>query len=475
MGEPKRQPLGAGAARAAPTAPHATQAAKGPRNRRNTGPERFWSRWPVRIAFSVCLVLSGIVHYAAVPFALPHGFEVNDVEGEAAIPVDLLAPEAPPPEAPRETPAPQVKADDDKGKEPAIAPPRVDAGIARDAGPVRDGGTQDASADGSARELVDGGVNDSGEWDAALALGDGGSSAGPRDPEGIVGAAGAVQADVVLVMLVVNAEVIRQHPVGAKMGYLLRAIPQWDEFMSGTDIDPVRDADWVLVSGPSLINTARDVVLIRYSAPDSVIDRAIKIVTRKYDRGGPIDAGVPGVKAFLAHADRAERVILRPQPHVLAVVPPSVAQKVARQLARSRAPAHVRPGEAVYMRLVNPHHPMPEIPEALSEIRMRVVPRPDLGVDVFVEGDTTGNAVAAQAAEELRRVVRRHDDAFTSMLTHGVFDQVEVSSEGSLVEVHMVVTLDQIETIASLLGAFLGVQPEAPGVSPAAVPPGTRR
>ncbi len=147
---------------------------------------------------------------------------------------------------------------------------------------------------------------------------------------------------------------------------------------------------------------------------------------------------------------------------MLAVVPPSVAEKVARQLVGSRAPAHVRPGEAVYLRLVNPHHPMPEIPEAITELRMRVVPRSDLGVDVFVDGDTAGSAAATQAAEELRRVVRRHDDAFTSMLTHGVFDQVEVSAEGSLVKTHMVVTLDQIETLASLVGAFLGVQPDKP-------------
>ena len=100
-------------------------------------------------------------------------------------------------------------------------------------------------------------MTDAGLGDAQVAVADAGGA--PRDPEAIVGAAGAIQADVILVMLVVNAEVIRQNPVGAQMGYLLRGIPQWNEFMSGTDIDPVRDADWVIVSGPSLINTAKDV------------------------------------------------------------------------------------------------------------------------------------------------------------------------------------------------------------------------
>jgi hypothetical protein len=478
VGEPKRQPLGAGAAGAAPTAPHATRLAETSPKRRPNGPERFWSARRARIAFAVCLAFSAFAHYAIAPFELPHGFELNDVDGEAAIPVDLLAPdEPPPPEAPSEpTPAPS-KADDDKDKEPG-AGARADAGSVRDAGAIRDARPQDASdasnasPDGSGRELVDGGANGGFGWDAALALADGGSSAGPRDPEGIVGAAGAVQADVVLVMLVVNAEVIRQHPVGARLGSLVRGIPQWDEFMTGTNLDPVRDADWVIVSGPSLINTSRDVMLIHYSAADSVIDQAIGVVSRKYDRGGVFDAGVPGVKAYLAHADRAERVLLRPQPHVLAVVPPSVAQKVAKQLVGSRVPAHVRPGEAVYLRLVNPHHPAPEIPESLTELRMRVVPRADLGADVFVDGDTKDAEAAKQAADELRRVVRRHDDAFTSMLTHGLLDQVEVSSEGTLVKVHTLVTLDQIETLASLVSAFLGVQPSAPGPTlPSASPP----
>ncbi len=256
------------------------------------------------------------------------------------------------------------------------------------------------------------------------------------------------------------------------MGYLLRGIPQWDEFMSGTDIDPVRDTDWVQIGGPSLINTSRDVVLIHYSASDAVVDRAVAVVSRKYDRGGRFDAGVPGVKATLAHADRAERVLLRAQPHVLAVVPPSVAEKSARQLVAARLPAHNHPGEAVYLRLVNPHHPMPEIPETITEMRLRVVPRADLGADVFIEGDTKDAGEAADAADGLRRIVRRHNDAFTSMLTHGLLDRVDVTTEGALVKAHLPVTLDQIETLTALVAGFLGVEPNLapPAASTTATP-----
>jgi hypothetical protein len=457
--EARPQALGEGAARAAPTAPHAT-----PRqapSRRN-GPERFWAKWPVRVALALSLVISTLAHCSLVPFEMPRGFEIKEVEGEAAIPVDLFrqedTPPLPPP-APPESRPDDTKPDDTKAKEGTARATRVDAGPPRDAG-GRDAsavdGSGDAAPDGEALGLA---------LDGALAVTD--ASGPPRDPEAIVGAIGAIQADVVLVMLVVNAEVIRTNVAGARMGYLLRGIPQWDEFMSGTDIDPVRDTDWVIISGPSLVNTARDVVLIHYSVPDAVVERAIHIVSRRYDRGGPIDAGVRGVKASLAHADRAERVLLRAQPHLVAVVPPGIADKVARQLVTGRVQARLEPDEALYLRLVNPHHPFPEIPEAITELRMRVVARADQGADVFVDGDTKDPDTATRAAAELARVVRSHNDALTSILTHGLFDHTEVGADGNRVTLHLTATLDHVETLMTLVGGFLGVQAGGSTAQPA--------
>ncbi len=401
-------------------------------------------------------MVSGAAHYAAMPFELPHSLEIKDVEGEAAIPIDVLTAEPPPPEPPPPPPPPVApKSEDEKARDALAAAARADAGAPHDAGPPADAGSvTDAASQEDAAPSDAGAPQDGGPGDAGPAL----AASADAGPSAIVGA--QIQADVNLVVLVVNAEVIRQNPVGAKMGFLLRGIPQWDEFMNGTGIDPVRDADWVQVAGPSLINTARDVVLIRYSVPDAIVDRAVDVVSHKYDRGGKIDLGVPGVRASLAHADRAERVLIRAQPHVLAVVPPSIAEKSARQLTQARLPAHNHPGEAVYLKLANPHHPIPELPEAISELRLRAVPRADLGADVFIEGDTKDADAAAGAADDLRRFVRRHNDTLTSMITHGLFDRVEVTTEGPLVKMHVPVTLDQIQTLTALVAGFLGVSPD---------------
>lgn len=429
---------------------------------RRTGPERFWARWPTRVAFGACLVLSAVAHCAAVPFGMPHGFEMNDVDGEAAIPVDILEQEDTPPPPPPPPPPEEVRpeADDKEAKAAALAALR-----ARDAGAPKDAAVDappDAPTDAAADAPGDG-PTDGGGLDGAIALADAGPPAsGPKDPDG-VGFAGTVQADAILVRVIVNAKVIRTNAVGAKMGYLLRGIPQWDDFMSGTDIDPVRDTDWVMISGPSLVHTERDVILIHYSAPDATIDKAIEVVSKKYDRGGRFDAGVPGVRATLAHADRAERVLLRPQPGVLAVVPPNAAEKSARLLVSGKValPAS-HAAEAVFVRVDNPHHPMPEIPETITQLRLRVVPRPDQGADVFLEGDTKDPASASQAADDVRSIFKRHNDWITSSVTHGLLDHVEVTTEGTVVHAHLSASREQIETLVSLVGDLLGVHPSSP-------------
>lgn len=445
--EGTRRALAAGLA--APADPHATRRVG---KMARSGPERFWSRRPVRIASVIALAVSAGLHALLFPLELNH-LEITDVEGEASIAIDVLsAADVSPSEqtAPSEGTSAQLPAveDGDQAR-------RHDAGVGGRTA-VRDAAVTSAA---EAFSLEAGEVSD-----AAVARFDAGSA---PDAEALMS---AIQTDRVLVMLVINAEVIRKNPVGATIGYLLRALPQWDQFMAGTTLDPVRDIDWIVISGPSLVNTERDVVLIHYSAPDTTMDRAVAAIGRRTTGGGFIDAGVRGVKATLAHADRAERVILRPQSRVLAVVPPSAASKVARQLVGARVMAPIREGDAVYLRFVSPHRAIPDLSDAIHELRLRVVPRADEGADVYVDGDTDDAAAAAAAAVQVARLVRRHNDTLTSLVTHGLLDHVETSSEGSSLKVHLTVTRNQIATIAALVGDVLGVQPSE--ARPAATPSG---
>ena len=476
-----------GAAGVAPTAPHARPAAEGaPAGK--TGPERFWGRRRVRVALGVSAVLSVVIHYVVGPWSLVPSatVQLHDLDGELSIPVDLLGgePEAPPPPPPP-PPPPEVKSTPDQA-----GPGGLDAGAKRDAAPPRDaavphdgavadasprdggldgGDASDAASDGASLEgsaLAEGGLDGAAETGGAIASAgeDGGPGrGGPGDAVGMIGAAGSVQAGPQNVVLIVNMAVIRAHPIGAKLGPLVSAIPQWDDFIGGSGVDPVRDSDWILINGPSLMNTGRDAIIIHYSAPDAVVDKAIGVVSRKYDRGGPFDAGVPGVKAALGHADRYERVFLRPQPHLLAVVPKDYATTAAQLLHRATVKAP-RPNEALRLKLLRPHDSIGlqgagvEIPASISELRIWIVPRADGGADVYGEGDTPDAASATAAAEDMKKIVRSlRRNLLIAIATQGLLDVIDFTGDGPTMRLHLPATREQIQGLASLVAGNLGV------------------
>ena len=404
------------------------------------------------------LALSLVLHVGVSPFniLLPHGIEIRDVQGDTAIPVDLL----------QEDEAPE-KVVEQKANDPAASndPGALAAG---DAGAVRtgaDAGVEDAKPHDATPDV------DDATGEAAVEAG------APRDPISMVGAAGAVQAGDPLVVLLVNAVEIRKNPVGAQMGPLLSAIPQWDDFMAGTNIDPIQQTDWMLISGPGLVDTTNDVILVHYSAPDAVVDKAIDVISKKYDRGGPFDAGVPGVKAAIGHADRAPRVFLRPQPGLLAVVPPHYANTAARILVRAKVSPRVRPGEAVRLKVAKPYQPFPDIPKTVSELRLWVVPRTDDGADVYAEGDCANDTDAADAAKQIKGVLDRYRrNMIVRAMTHGLLDSLEVTSDGKLVKLHLQPTLDQLETLLGFIAGqikSLKSAPPPPPPPPLTPPSGT--
>ncbi len=482
-----RRPLGEGAAESAPTAPHATPAAPpaGEGRRPRTGPARFWARWPARAALGAALVASTLSHCAVVPFGIPSSFDVNDVDGEAEIPIDMFESQEPPPEPepppPPPPPEPTAAATgvDDKS---APKPPHPEAGAPRDAGAdvatptdaALDGPAADASSvappparpEAGASPLADAGARtDAGAAPDAEPPASPAIAGGPRDPVGVVGEAGDIQVDKVLVLVVINAEVIRKNPAAVDLGALLHGMPQWADFMKGTDIDPVRDVDWVMISGPSVVDTSRDVVLVHMGVSDAKVAKAMDIVAGNYAQGGGFDAGVPSVRAVRAFADRAERVVLLPRPHVIAVVPSSAATRIARKLARASVPAHVIKGDAAYVRFVDPHRAMPQLPASITELRTRIVLRDDDGADVFIDGDTHGEGEARDAAAAIGALIRQRNDMFTAMATGNLLGGVETTSEGPTVKLHVVASRQQIATILGLVAAFTGTPLPRPAAS----------
>lgn len=455
--------LGEGAAEFAPTAPHATPESNPSRvTQKRTKVGRIWK--PLGLVSGVALVLSTVLHGAIAVKSMGTVPDVSfkDTDDELTIPVDMFeqgqaAPPPPPPPVAHTGPAGQDGAGlidaGAKAVRDAGVPSIQDAGV--DAGPkpkpVRDAGT--AVPLGS--DALDGGAGDGGS-DAGSS-----SSSGPADPQSIVGMPGLVNSGPVNVTLLVNMAAIRKHPVGSRIGPLIARVPQWESFTRGnqTQVDPLRDTDWVLVYGPSLIKTEKDAVLVHYSAPDAVVDAAIDLMAQQYDKGGPFDTGVPGVKASLARADNAERVFLRASSKLLAVVPPERAKEFARLLKSKGAKPKINPLEAMRLIVHKPHRqisvPGLKFPTELEELRLWVVPNADGTADVFAEGTVVPDTSCPDVALFMNDVLKRLNTGLVQSFSAGLLNKASVECDEGVPRAHIVATQKQIEAIIAVANLAL--------------------
>jgi hypothetical protein len=409
-------------------------------------------------------VFSTLVHYAVSPWSLfpEKKLELREVDGELTIAIDSIeeAPTPPPPEPP--PPPPEIPAAEGIGSTKRDAGPKPKE---KDAG--RDGAL-DAAGDALAEDgavplamALDGGES---SLDGAVALNDDGGTTppganGPRNPSEFIGSAGDIQPGIPNVQIFVNVAEVRKSAIAPQVSKFFALIPEWDSFIAGTNVDPIRDADWFYLFGPSLYTkrSSKVALFIRYSVSDAVVDRAVEIVSKKYASGGPIDAGVPGVKAYLGHADYAPRVFLRPQPHFLAVVPPDYATAFAKVLKKGRFDKKGRAGEVARISVRDPGRPMPFLPETLKELRLWGTPREDGGIEIFGEADAPDAAAAVAAADQVKKLVRSYARSALVRMVTDALDTVEVTADGSMVRIHAPVTGKQMTDIVTFASGFLGV------------------
>ncbi|MFO0739666.1 MAG: hypothetical protein U0270_27455, partial [Labilithrix sp.] len=354
-----------------------------------------------------------------------------------------------------------------KNKEAGLPLDTSDAGdLELDGGDVSDAGPSDASSDDGGLVAI---ADDSGAP----------GSNGPRDPAAMFGLTKVVNPGTVNVTLGVNIELIRSHPVGGRIGPVLQSLPQWRDFLKGSQsaVEPIRDTDWILIYGPSLIHTDRDAVLVRYNASDQAVDQTIAGISKGYDKGGPFDAGVPGVKSSLGFADNAPRVFLRPQSHLLVIVPPSHAHEAATTF-RKQVPKGPPKSEAMRLIVKNPSNQISirglKFAAELTEIRLWIVPRDkDGGADVYGEGDCTTEQVAQDSADRLTEVLKNVNSIGVRIATRGLLNNAKVVPEGKKITLHVDASQEQLESVLQLIAAQLNVTLAPPPVPSSSVSPST--
>ncbi len=423
---------------------------------------RFWSRAWHRRRFRVLIAVSVAAHFALTPWRIvpSSSLEYRDVDGELEILAGAFE-EDPPPPPPPEAPPPPAAA------ETPGADGILDAGTRRD-----------AASDASAEAGSDGGEADGALADASLdagpeddgALGDAGlfAARGLKGADELLGTSAGVAAADQYTMVMLDVAELRNDPTGQRVPVFLGAIPEWEKFVAGVDVDPIRDAEWLVVYGPSLRRTGRNVVVVKTRMSDANLEAAVAAVAAKYEQGGPIDAGVKGVKATLGYANFAERVFLRPQPKLLVVAPPDKAGEAAAAFRKATFPSKLRPGEIARVHVKTPSKPFPWIPATVTDARMWIASLGDDGLLVRAEGDTASPEDARAVVPVIRDVIARENGLALRLVTLGLLDSVKVDARGTQVQAEVRATREQVEAIMGFLGGVVGV------AWPAPPPPATR-
>jgi hypothetical protein len=291
---------------------------------------------------------------------------------------------------------------------------------AADAGP----GTADVPEAAVASTARDASVADDEDRDAAATL---------------VFDLGAARSGESKLAVLVNVEAFRASTAGRQLGPVVAALTHKQDF---DHIDDLGVA-WVLFTGPSMERSAHGTLLMFCTASDAKIDHWLD-ARRSDPHGGSVDAGPPGVHAVVGRADGAARVFMRPQSHVVAMVPPELATEAARVLQSARIPAHADPGEAFRFRARHPQHTMSELPASITEVRFWIAPRKDQGADFFLEGDTPG---ATMVAQQLQDFLDKEVDVSVRNATLGVFDHPEITATGDVAKMHIRATEAQLWAI----------------------------
>jgi hypothetical protein len=274
-------------------------------------------------------------------------------------------------------------------------------------------------------------------------------SNGPRTAEDMLGEAGRIVEGRPNVVLLVNSAVIRAHPIGARIGPLIRATTRWDEYMKAGPVDPISDLQWVLVAGSSLRAgfTDDNRYLAVHDIPEPQADSIIDAIGRAYAKGGPFKVKAANVKATLGEAEGVERVFLRPSARVLAIVHPSVALATAQVLEKVTVPAAVRPGEMMRAALERPWMTFPMLPRSIKSARIWMLPEPNGGARVFAEGDCEGIEEAAVAARALGESIQRANSLVVRLVTRGLLNDVQVKSDGRIVRMSIDASPEQMDAL----------------------------
>jgi hypothetical protein len=232
--------------------------------------------------------------------------------------------------------------------------------------------------------------------------------------------------------VILRLSVARQHPLGARIEPFILAWPGWGTTLSSLTRQPLADLEWLEVVGPK--DPAGERLLARTTAADEVIDARLQ-----------------------ARSDGSLRVVARPQPHLVAALPPDGAPAILETLhtARVLEPAGSDPDEALHVDFPHPHGVILYVPEEARRAVVRVDSRPGGAAEGFVDLTCDDEASASLMAAHLRARAGDINNLMVRVLTRDLLGSLSITVEGAVVKLRLPATSEQLESLATLAAAVL--------------------
>jgi len=287
------------------------------------------------------------------------------------------------------------------------------------------------------------------------------------DPIALAGKAADVTDPNANVRLFIFADVIRNQPLGERVGSLLKRTPQWNDFFGTADIDPIRDVDRVLIAGPQLRNSSQVVAVVQHHLKPAQIDAAFELLVAR--KGEWIDKEA---RLARAQADRAARIFAAPNDSVVVVAPPQMEGQL-RRLGEQSKFARGEGDIALSAYLVTPHRVAKgtglKLPKSVKWARLDLRPTPDGGGVLKLLAQDEDEASARKNSEFFQMLIDQVASvdlkrggglgALASMLLGSqkvrLLKEASFRAQGDRIEGTIVATRDQLLNLMDLLEAFL--------------------
>ena len=248
-----------------------------------------------------------------------------------------------------------------------------------------------------------------------------------------------------IVVLFVDTARLRAHPRAARLGPLLATLPGLPSLAKRVPgFDPIRDADWIVVTGPDLgVLGARGTALVHLAGDEAKASRTFGPVSKldpAHPPLGPVrvrarDVLVPGPTALAADVARFER-------------PPAEASGAGMWLSIEGLVPGVRTplfadARAIVVRVdgVAPA----DAAAARAEVRF--------------DDEAAAGAFVVRAREE---VARQQKQVFVRLALRGLLDGVTVEPLGRLGVAKVHARPEHLDAVMNLVEAMAGLPPPAP-------------